>query len=242
MEIDSSNSQPTSLVDKIVVPGDVVLDLSKMANQTVKLGAGLRQECDTLSAMKVGKLRFLKPNKYWVESSNKRYVPSVEDSVLGIVVDSKPDNFLVDIKGPSVAFLPVLAFEGGTRRNIPKFEVGTLLYVRVVKANSGMNPELSCTDASGKAAEFGPLKEGYMFETSTGLSRMLLSSPTCPVLEALGKKLSFETAVGLNGRVWVNASSPSTVILVSNAITSSEFLSGVQQRIMVEKLLQRVEQ
>lgn len=31
----------------------------------------------------------------------------------------------------------------------------------------------------------------------------LLSSPTCPVLDALGKKLSFEIAVGLNGRVWV---------------------------------------
>lgn len=31
----------------------------------------------------------------------------------------------------------------------------------------------------------------------------LLSSPTCPVLEALGNKLSFEIAVGLNGRVWV---------------------------------------
>lgn len=35
----------------------------------------------------------------------------------------KLQNFLVDIKGPALAFLPVLAFEGGTRRNIPKFEV-----------------------------------------------------------------------------------------------------------------------
>ncbi|KAJ0785331.1 putative small GTPase, P-loop containing nucleoside triphosphate hydrolase [Helianthus annuus] len=26
--------------------------------------------------MKAGKLRFMKPNKYWVESSQKRYVPS----------------------------------------------------------------------------------------------------------------------------------------------------------------------
>ncbi|KAM0938118.1 putative exosome complex RNA-binding protein 1/RRP40/RRP4 [Dioscorea sansibarensis] len=239
MEADFSNPSPQSLINKNVVPGDVVLDLSSMANQTVKLGAGLRQECDTLSVFKAGKLRFLKPNKYWVESSHKRYAPSAEDTVLGIVVDSKPDNFLVDIKGPSLAFLPVLAFEGGTRRNIPKFEVGTLLYVRVVKANNSMNPELSCTDASGKAAEFGPLKDGYMFETSTGLARMLLSSPTCPVLEALGKKMSFETAIGLNGRVWVNAPSPSTIILVSNAIINSEFLSGAQQRIMVEKLMQR---
>ncbi|KAH9720183.1 Ribosomal RNA-processing protein 40 [Citrus sinensis] len=245
----------TNLVDKIVVPGDVVLDLSSMTNQTIKLGGGLRQECDSVSVIKAGKLRFSKPNKYWVESSHKRYVPCVEDTVLGIVVDCKADNFFVDIRGPTIAFLPVLAFEGGTRRNIPKFEVrkilmlcilinceedviGSLLYVRVVKANPGMNPELSCTDASGKAAEFGLLKDGYMFETSSGLSRMLLSSPTCPVLEELGKQLSFEIAVGLNGRV--NAESPSTVVLVSNAIMNSESLSAVQQKIMVDKLLQRI--
>ncbi|CAK9169358.1 unnamed protein product [Ilex paraguariensis] len=240
METKPSNS-PSIFVDHLVVPGDVVLDLSGMANQTIKLGGGLRQDCDAISVMKAGMLRFSKPNKYWVESSQRRYVPCVGDTVLGIVVDSKADNFLVDIKGHALAFLPVLAFEGGTRRNIPKFEVGTLIYVRIVKANTGMNLELSCTDATGKAAEFGPLKDGYMFESSTGLSRMLLNSPTCPVLEALGKKLSFEIAVGLNGRVWVNAASPSTIILVANAIMNSESLSGVQQKIMVEKLLQRVQ-
>ncbi|KAK7251476.1 hypothetical protein RIF29_34721 [Crotalaria pallida] len=48
-----------------------------------------------------------------------QYVPHAEDSVLGIVVDSRSDNFHVDIKGPTLAFLLVLAFEGGTRRNIP---------------------------------------------------------------------------------------------------------------------------
>ncbi|GAU43233.1 hypothetical protein TSUD_241230, partial [Trifolium subterraneum] len=201
MESKSSGSA-ANLIDQVVYPGDVVLDLSSMTNQTIKLGGGLRQDGDVISVMKAGRLRFSKPNKYWVESSQKRYVPHAEDSVLGIVVDSRSDNFLVDIKGPAIAFLPVLAFEGGTRRNIPKFEVGALLYVRVVKANPGMNPELSCTDASGKAGEYGVLKEGYMFECSTGLSRMLLSSPTCPVLDTLGKKLSFEIAVGLNGRVW----------------------------------------
>ncbi|KAF9671567.1 hypothetical protein SADUNF_Sadunf12G0060900 [Salix dunnii] len=240
MECKSSGS-PATFVDNLVVPGDVVVDLSSMTNQTIKLGGGLRQDCDAISVMKAGKLRFSMPNKYWVETSQKRYVPCVEDSVLGIVVDSKSDNFLIDIKGPALAFLPVLAFEGGTRRNIPKFEAGTLLYVRVVKANPGMNPELSCTDASGKAAEFGALKDGYMFECSTGLSRMLLSSPTCPVLEALGKKLSFEIAVGLNGRVWVNSNSPSIVIIVANAIMNSESLSGVQQKIMAEKLLQKIQ-
>ncbi|XP_039690840.1 exosome complex component RRP40 [Medicago truncatula] len=104
-----------------------------------------------------------------------------------------------------------------------------------------MNPELSCTDASGKAGEFGALKEGYMFECSTGLSRMVLSTPTCPVLDTFGKKLSFEIAVGLNGRVSVNASSPSTTIIIANALINSEALSGVQQKIMAEKLVERVQ-
>lgn len=30
-------------------------------------------------------------------------------------------------------------------------QVGTLLYVRVVKTNTGMNPELSCTDGKAKS-------------------------------------------------------------------------------------------
>jgi len=69
------------------------------------------------------------------------------------------------------------------------------------------------------------------------ISYRLLNSPTRPVIEALGKKLSFEIAVGLNGRVWVNATAPRIVIIVANAIMNSESLSGTQQRIMVEKLL-----
>ncbi|KAK9669425.1 hypothetical protein RND81_13G128900 [Saponaria officinalis] len=230
---------PKSFINQLVVPGDVVLDLSTMSQQTIKLGGGLRQDGDVISVTKAGKLRFTKPNKYWVESSHKRYVPCVEDHVLGIVLETRADNFLVDIKGPTLAFLPVLAFEGVIRKNIPHFKTGTLLYARVVKANAGMNPELSCTDAMGKAAEFGPLNDGFMFETSTGLSRTLLSSPPCPLLEGLGKRLSFEIAVGLNGRVWVNAESPAKVILVSNAIMKSGSASPGEQKIYVEKLLQR---
>ena len=42
----------------------------------------------------------------------------------------------------------------------------------------------------------------------------LLSSPTCPVLESFGNKLSFETAVGLNGRVWVFSFNPYILIAI----------------------------
>lgn len=52
-------------------------------------------------------------------------------------------NFLVDIKAPTLAFLPVLAFEGGTRRNIPKFEV--LVYLVILPPFSFRSLILSVT-------------------------------------------------------------------------------------------------
>ncbi|GAB2269851.1 hypothetical protein Dimus_004770 [Dionaea muscipula] len=86
-------TSPNSCIDQSVVPGDVVLDLSTRSNQTIKLGGGLQQ-----------------------------YIPCARDHVLGIVVDCRADNFLVDIKGSTLAFLPVLAFEGVIRHSIPRFE------------------------------------------------------------------------------------------------------------------------
>ncbi|XP_020678259.1 putative exosome complex component rrp40 isoform X2 [Dendrobium catenatum] len=234
----SAPTQATSLFDQTVIPGDIIVDLPSVAN--LRVGSGLRQDCFELLAMKVGTLRYKKPNKYWLESSHKRYDPSVEDTILGIVVGRNSENFLVDIKSSSLALLPVVAFEGGTKKNIPKLEIGSLLYVRVVKANHGTNPELSCTDASGKAAQFGPLKEGYMFDSSTGLARMLLSTPTCPVLQAFDLQ-RFKIVIGLNGRIWVNASTPSMVVLISNAIMASEFLSASQQANMVKELTDQLQ-
>jgi hypothetical protein len=48
--MESRKPPPSALVDNHVVPGDVVLDLTEMTNQTIKLGAGLRQDCDTIQA------------------------------------------------------------------------------------------------------------------------------------------------------------------------------------------------
>eukprot|EP00249_Psilotum_nudum_P013717 c24474_g1_i2 orf=718-1503(-) len=234
-------STVSTLVSQIVAPGDIVIDLTRMGKTSLRLGGGLRQDHEYVSVTKAGRLKYTKPNKYWVEGSQKRYIPNVEDVVIAVVVDRRFENFIVDIGAPGLASLPVLSFEGATRRNVPNLQAGSLLYLRVVKAHRDMTPELSCTDVTGKASGFGPLKNGYTFECSTGLARALLSRPTYPVLDALGNSLSFEIAIGLNGRIWVNSASPSTTILVSNAIMNAEFLSATQQRTMVQKLLQRVQ-
>ena len=52
-----------------------------------------------------------------------RYIPAVEESVIGIITEKYGENFAVDIGGPFTASLPVLAFEGATRRNRPNLQV-----------------------------------------------------------------------------------------------------------------------
>jgi exosome complex component RRP40 len=75
---------------------------------------------------------------------------------------------------------------------------------------------------------------------TTALARRLLASPTAPVLQALGASLQFEIVIGQNGRVWVDAAKAATIILIANAIARSEFLSGDQSRLLVQKLLARI--
>ncbi|XP_002963728.2 putative exosome complex component rrp40 [Selaginella moellendorffii] len=223
---------------RIVLPGDVVFGLAAQAqNKVLRLGSGLSQDADRVVAIKAGRLNHAK-SKLWVEGSQKRYIPSAEDSVIGIVIDRRAEEFLVDLNAPVLGLLPILSFEGATRKNIPNLKEGAVVYGRVVKAHRDISPALSCLDASGKGSGYGPLKEGYLFECSTGLARSLLGTPTYPVLEALGKSLAFEIAVGVNGRVWVKSDAPATTVLVSNAIINSECLSAAQQHILVQKLLQ----
>ena len=52
-----------------------------------------------------------------------RYIPAVEESVIGIIIQKYGESFDIDIGGPFTATLPVLAFEGATRRNRPNLQV-----------------------------------------------------------------------------------------------------------------------
>ena len=57
------------------------------------------------------------------------------------------------------------------------------------------------------------------------------------MLEALGSALQFELAAGVNGRVWVQAAAASTVVVVMNALTSSERLNDTQVKTLVARML-----
>jgi len=122
-----------------------------------------------------------------------------------------------------------------TRANLP---VGALVYCRIIVASRDMEPELACVSVKGKREGFGPLEGGYMFNSTSGLARDCLSENS-PVLNELGKYLAYEVAVGVNGRIWVNSTTPWNTILVANAIVTSQNMTPPQIQLMTAQVVKQ---
>jgi exosome complex component RRP40 len=155
-----------------------------------------------------------------------QYIPAVGDLVIGTVHHSAADVHHVTLADhSSTALLPQLAFEMATKKTRPGLATGALVYARVSLANRHMDPELECVSAAtGKADGLGPLTGGMVFTISLGMARRLLMRRSIKkgklvVLNELGEAgLVFETAVGRNGKIWVNGETVKTVLLVGRAV------------------------
>eukprot|EP00890_Picochlorum_soloecismus_P000845 jgi/Picsp_1/1761/NSC_05233-R1_exosome complex exonuclease rrp40 len=224
---------------RIVLPGDIVLE--KLPDTgVIQLGSGLTVcggtgSSASIRATKAGILQQIsrgdQAEMMWVLSKQKKYLPSTNDSVIGIVRNKYPEHYEVDLNSPFYGLLPVLAFEGATKRNRPLVKAGDAVYCRVTRVDPDLPATLSCTEASGKAGGFGPLpaKGGMVFPVGTAYARHLLQSSTAQqqrggstILHTIGSKIAFEAAIGMNGRIWVTASSSIEVAIVGACIQACE--------------------
>ncbi|XP_022106964.1 exosome complex component RRP40-like [Acanthaster planci] len=219
-----------------VLPGDCLNDvIISTEGKRFRLGPGLRQEGETVVACKCGILRKKEPNILWIDSYQKRYVPVRGETVLGIVVGKTGDVFKVDIGGSVPASLSYLAFEGATKRNRPNVVIGDVVFGRLLVANRDMEPDLVCMDSGGRSAGLGVVSGGFMFQCSLGLVRKILS-PECTLIKQLGQLIPVELAVGMNGRIWLRSKTLSSTITAMNAISSAEWMTEAEIRLMVHKL------
>ncbi|KAI1263787.1 hypothetical protein F5Y18DRAFT_116317 [Xylariaceae sp. FL1019] len=237
-----------------VMPGDKIpADLIPAhPKKPLKLGPGLRHVApsDLIPTIAGQLVADFRKNSIWVEYNGGRYVPAVGDLVVCMVQRSGPDYYFVTITDyASNAILPQLAFEMATKKSRPQLNHGNLVYARVCLANRHMDPELECVSpTTGKADGLGPLNGGMLYDISLGMARRLLMRKAAEegkviVLEELGSAgLAFETAVGRNGKLWVNSESVSTVLVVGRAIkdTDENNLNIDQQKKLVRKLVREM--
>ncbi|KIL67959.1 hypothetical protein M378DRAFT_177175 [Amanita muscaria Koide BX008] len=196
-------------------------------------------------------------SKWWVDNNSRRYIPAPQESVVGVVVQRLGESYRVDIGSAHYASLDMLAFEGATKRNRPNLkvcirsifsilwtvlyhllsEVGSLIYARVSLAHKDMEPELECFDAQTRKAEgFGELKGGFVVRCSLKMCRNLLD-PKHFLLPMIGTRVPFNAAVGLNGRVWVNAKEVKQVIAVTRCIEAVDLDGSGMTQDEVKKFL-----
>ncbi|KAF8319753.1 exosome complex exonuclease RRP40 [Clavulina sp. PMI_390] len=215
------------MASTFVLPGDQVPARAEK-QKSLKLGPGLVQTSsgsspsssnDPIIATRSGILNSSENGKrWWVEKNTTRYVPSVGESVIGVIVARHAEGFRVDLGSAHHASLDALAFEGASKRNKPALKVGSLVYCRVSLANRDMEPEVECVDPTTHKAEgYGELKSGFMVNCSLGLARSFISQAH-PLLPKLGARFPFEIAIGMNGRVWFKAPDTPHTILFSRAV------------------------
>lgn len=192
-------------INKFAFPGQTLQDPKSSKCVTI-LGPGLRQHDDkpnTICVTQPGILCFKAPNTYWVEGHQKRYVPKKGDFVVGIVVKKAGENLKIDMGSAEFATLSMLAFEGATKKQKPDVQVGDAVYARVLNAHREMEPDLVCVDQYFKAKRLGILPDnGFVFNISLRLAHRLLNIEN-PLLRTLGKKIPYEIALGVNGKVWL---------------------------------------
>jgi exosome complex component RRP40 len=146
------------------------------------------------------------------------------------------------------ALLPQLAFEGVTKKTKPQLAPGSLVYAKITSASKHMEPEIACFNSStGKSDGMGELKGGMVFDISLKMARRLLMAKQKEeggiwVLEEIATKISFEVAVGRNGRIWINSTGVKEILLVRKALqeTDDGDLNMDGQKKLVKSLLKSI--
>lgn len=143
--------------------------------------------------------------------------------MVGIVQGRHSEGFRVLLQefSPTVQ-LGQFAFANASKKNRVNLNPGSVVYGRILVADPNIEPEMECVDSlTGQAGGYGELKGGYVFDVPLAYARALLFEGG-PVLEAVGETAPFEVAVGMNGKVWVNADDLKTTWKVARCIQDGQ--------------------
>lgn len=212
-------------IGEFVMPGDVISTALPDLTTTSKiiLGPGLRQVGEKVLACKAGPLRLKSTNLLWVDSLQKRYIPSRGETVIGVVTQKAGDIFRVDIGANELSALPYLSFEGATKKNRPDVQIGDLVFAKLLVANKDFETELICMDSMGKKQRLGVLRDGFVFNCSINTARKLRNNESELMKLIPGHiQVPLEIVIGMNGRVWIKSRRERDTIAVGNAILAAE--------------------
>lgn len=196
-------------MSNIIIPGDSLASAVQGGSVTIGPGVYKYPKTQEIIPLAAGLLKLRtkrETNLVYIESNSKRYIPQVNDFVVGLVTGFSAETFKVSLQAYSQPVtLSMMAFPNATKKNRPSLKVGQAVYARVAEAVAEVDVEIECLDPeTGKDGGFGPLDEaGYVFSVNMNYARELLFNKANGVMEALAARVAFEVAIGINGRIWI---------------------------------------
>lgn len=209
-------------MSQLIIPGD---DLVTTNNKELVIGPGIYVTPITKEIIPVNSgILSQSDNSIHIESNSRRYIPSNNDYVIGIVTGTFGESFRVSLSNFSFPVsLSAMAFPNATKKNRPNLKVGNLVYARVSNASPEVDVEIECIDpTTGKDGGFGLLEGGYVFDVNLSFARNLLFDVNHSLLNLLVKKCKFELAIGLNGKIWIKADELKYTLGLAKSIERSQ--------------------
>jgi exosome complex component RRP4 len=164
---------------------------------------------------------------------NGVYMPSREDMVIGEVTDVQSNGWVIDIKSPYQAFLPLSGVRGfidPNKTDMSKiYDVGDVIYGKINMVNSRMSVHISMYDricrkfSGGQLLNVNPAKVPRIIGKSGSMIDMIKGKTGCRIV------------VGQNGVIWLEGEKSSFVIQIIRFIEEKSHMEGLTNE--VEKIL-----
>ncbi len=178
---------------KIVLPGDLISTNPKAA------GVNTYVENGNVYARVLGLLDKTETTVRVIPLKG-RYIPSLNDTVIGIVKEVTANGWIIDINSPYMAFLPIPENPDMKVNKRPNevLDIGDAIIAKVMNIDPKMKVTLTMKDKLCRAIRLGRI----VIINPTRVPRVIGKKGS--MIKLLKSELDIQIIVGQNGLIWLN--------------------------------------
>ncbi len=217
---------------QIVAPGDLLAENDYIA------GDNTYREDNKIYASRVGVVDY-DDRRVYVIALKAFYVPSVGDMIIGKVVETGTNGWMVDISAPYLAMLQASdvldrPFRQRTSDLVSIFDVGDLIIAKIVAYDRTRDPLLTVREPG-----LGKVMRGQLVEiTPTKIPRVIGREGS--MISMIKKETGCQITVGQNGLLLISGKTPENerlAVMAIHKIEEESHTSGLTDR--VTEMLQK---
>ena len=213
-------------VRELVVPGEII------AEGDFRSGEGTFKDGKKVIANVLGLVN-VKEKKISIIPLRGRYIPKEGDIVIGLVVDSTPRSWKVDVNSPWFSTLPInnainRRYSNRNENQTSLFKQGDYILARVVSFDRIMGPTLSILERG-----LGKLRKGRVINIAPSKIPRFIGRKQS-MIEMIEKETDSQIEIGQNGSIWISSKTIQNEDLVeeiAKMISRESHTSGLTDRV-----------